>query len=172
MHALWCERPNFNPPGVQNSSFQSSQSPLQIQSSQEPVIDLDATQLSDSDSGSPVLPSSSQKMKPQAQQNQRVPAKRTKGDPIEQLKSSVKEISEIEIVKIKEEYAYKRFKLEMQDKDLERQVEEKKLHNYALNRSLEEKRLRFQAEMQLYEFRFQQWVEKNIAEEPEIPVFQ
>lgn len=59
----------------------------------------------------------------------------------------------------------------MQDKDLERQVEEKKLHNYAMNRTLEEKKLRFQAEMQLYEFRFQQWVEKNLAEEPPVPVF-
>lgn len=69
--------------------------------------------------------------------------KRTKADPIERLKSSVKEISEIEMMKIKEEYAYKRFKLEIQDKDLERQVEEKKQHNYALNCSLEEKRLCF-----------------------------
>ena len=46
LHALWCERPNFNLPGVQNSS----QSSLQLQSSQDPVIDLDSPQLSDSDS--------------------------------------------------------------------------------------------------------------------------
>ena len=63
----------------------------------------------------------------------------------------------METVRAKEEFAYKRYKLDMQDK--------------ALDRALEEKKLRFQAQMQLYEFRFKQWVDIRLPEEPSLPRF-
>ena len=83
--------------------------------------------------------------------------KRVKVDPVEKLKTSVKELADTEIVRakeetirIKEEFAYKRYKRDQ---------------------LLEEKKLRFQAQMQLYEFRFKQWVENKVGEEPQLPRF-
>ena len=167
LHALWCERPNFNPPGVQNSTSQCS-----IPSC-EPPIDLDPDSSQSSNiSWSPTPPTSAQKQIAPRQLPIQTPVKRKKMDAIERLQSSVKEMSELETTKIKEEYAYKRFKLEMQDKDLERQLEEKKLRNQAMERGFEEKKLRFRTQMQLYQFRFQQWVDNKLPEEPSMPVFE
>ena len=48
-------------------------------------------------------------------------------DPIEKLKTSVKELAEMETVRAKEEFAYKQYKLDMEDKALDRALEEQKL---------------------------------------------
>ena len=163
LHALWCEHPNFNPPGVQNSATQSTSGldipidPQLLTPSPPPTTPSSPPPSTTLSSPPPpsTVPSSSKSTRSSSQRPQG--AKRVKVNPIEKLKTSVKELAEMEMVRAKEEFAYKRYKLDIQDK--------------ALDRALEEKKLRFQAQMQLYEFRFRQWVDKKLPEEPSLPRF-
>lgn len=187
LHALWCERPNFNPPGVQNSRTQFSPplddfsidinlDPNLSQSTNGSIVDLtqamnndtpDLTQSPDSVLSESPAPSQPRRISSTSIKTKYQPsAKRRKVDPLDKLKSSVKEISEMETTKLKEEYAYKRYKLELQDKDAQRQLEEKKLQTH-----IEEKRVRYDAQLKLYEYQFQQWLENNLSKEPPMPRF-
>lgn len=157
LHALWCERPNFNPPGVQNSTTKAilvpegeaiNESipidPKLLEESEQP-FDWSPTQQS-SQSHQPTsstLQSRTSSVSGEIQSapttqssiNRKPLGKRVKIDPIEKLKTSVKELADMETVKAKEAYAYKRYKLDMQNK----------AQDQAFHQALEEKRLRFQA---------------------------
>jgi len=133
-------------------------------------IDIERSQLSPSCSGTPTpsaTPAST------AYTNTTTSSKigtQCKENPIEKLKSSIGDIKEMEIAWAKEQYVYnKHHELDIQDKAAERVLD---MQDRAVQRALEENREWWKIQMELYEFRFKQWVNKALPEEPAMPKFE